>query len=502
MVNYAGDTDFTIMPVHINSVQPMAEALASGVSGVPAWWAGVQSVIMTAKSNLDSYSRSLHDHWKDVAGDSFQTRSTMADTSMMPWSDSAIPTSELTNLAVLIRDTKTNVDENKRLFDDAMKAGLPLQAVVYRDAAAVVMMRLDGEFSRVAGVIDGAVPKSTWNGPMASAGLQMPQPRSPGGNPAARTASTPVSSTTPPGTDPSAVVPSDTPADQQQATSPTGTTGDTPSSTGGPAGDTSTGPTPGGPAGDGPGLAGLPNMPPPPPMPTLPTGPGGVATLPPNTPTPLLPFVPTTPPGTTPPRTPVLPPPVTGVKGGTGLGNSVIGAGRGLGKPDLTGLDAGRGIHDGRPTGPAQAARQMTGRALPSVPDAPVPPAATASGGPPAAGSSSTPPPMMPPMGMGNSGTKPKPGTSTPALQGKSKPQNRLPGVPPKLRGRSGKVDPTSGLGSFGAPAAAAAGRRRRAEKLDQIDTVQLLDEELWAVDGPAAPNTTPTTKRRGFSGR
>jgi hypothetical protein len=103
---------------------------------------------------------------------------------------------------------------------------------------------------------------------------------------------------------------------------------------------------------------------------------------------------------------------------------------------------------------------------------------------------------------MGNSGTKPKPGTSTPALQGKSKPQNRLPGVPPKLRGRSGKADPTSGLGSFGAPAAAAAGRRRRAETKDQIDTVQLLDEELWAVDGPAAPNTTPTTKRRGFSGR
>jgi hypothetical protein len=98
---------------------------------------------------------------------------------------------------------------------------------------------------------------------------------------------------------------------------------------------------------------------------------------------------------------------------------------------------------------------------------------------------------MMPPMLGGAGEGKPKPGTASPVLQGKGGPKNRMPGVPPKLRGRSGKTDSANG---FAVPAST---RRSRAVEAEKLDTVQLLDEEVWAVEQPPTPTAPPGNRAK-----
>lgn len=99
-------------------------------------------------------------------------------------------------------------------------------------------------------------------------------------------------------------------------------------------------------------------------------------------------------------------------------------------------------------------------------------------------------PPMMPPMmggagGAGNRAGKPGNGVIAPANRRRDRRQGDTPGVPAGLRGREGKDLP-------GAFPAVPVSTRRRKEKTEAANTLQLLDEDLWkveATDGKAAPD-------------
>jgi hypothetical protein len=95
--------------------------------------------------------------------------------------------------------------------------------------------------------------------------------------------------------------------------------------------------------------------------------------------------------------------------------------------------------------------------------------------------------PMMPPMagglgGAGAAGGAPRAGTASPAA-GRGRPLRTVPGVPPKLRGRAGKLD---GKSTFLTPAGRSTSGRR--DEDSEATTVQLLDEDLWHVETPHRP--------------
>ena len=177
-----------------------------------------------------------------------------------------------------------------------------------------------------------------------------------------------------------------------------------------------------------------------------------------------------------------------------GLGSGGLGGGGGGGLP-------GGGLAGGKPgaslpsageqaiprageqlTSPQQAA---TGRP-PAAPGAPGQPGTTG----PASGSS-TPPPMMPPGGMGAAGAggsagRTGAGAIRPGGRGRSRQTGDTPGVPAGLRGKAGQA---------GAFPSAPASTRRRQEKDQDAETLQLLDEELWTVEENAS--SVPKQVRR-----
>lgn len=489
----------------LKALDSEAKPAISVAEGFTGWWEGLRGSLDGAQTALAGARNTLRPAaWPDAAGDAFDVRWKMADDSLKPWVASEAPKiadlnavdQQIINTRVLLvkaiaavkaaeTAATTPVEVNTPAYTDAtnaIAAGPPAS-----DAAVSAWNALNKSFGALATAIAAVPPDAQWNGPTGDTGLP-PAATAPPRN-AARNASPggPTGSPGGPAGDPQ----------QAAADTPTGEDSGATDMAADAGGDSQM------PGADDPGtgLAGLPTAPPP----TLPTGPTNVGNLPGSQLPPTLPLVP--PPGGIPypPGTPRSLSAADKLPKGAGLGKSVIGGGGGtargtigLGKHDLGGLDLGRGGHDGS-TGPAQAARQMNSRPLPTTPQAPTAPAAPAAAGPGGSPAGSTPPPMMPPGAMGSGNGKPKPGTATPVLQGKGRSQNRLPGVPPKLRGRSGKADAAGSLSSFGAPAAAA--RRRKAEEKEQIDTVQLLDEELWAVEEASAPST-PAAKHGGLSSR
>ncbi|GAB2678114.1 hypothetical protein [Kribbella swartbergensis] len=495
------------------------------------WWVGFTESIAKAQSGLGAARSGLRGGlvrggsggWMDAAGDSFDTRWKLADNSMEPWATAARPDPKVAD------DLDTDIAETRRVIEAAIaaiqahqaneavitsggpdtadsrmakssaimrSAELLNAAIAAQQAALARFKQLDDHFARVGGEIAALPPNTVWNGPAGSAGQAPatetgpgPQvapggPSTPGGPGGSSQMPTGPAATGPAATDPAAPAPgaeAQGPAGGPTGGGPTGTPGQMPPQTGGPglAGSTPTLTPP------ATGMPTVPNLPTPPQVPYAPT-PAGVPYLP----------------------TAVVPPAAQTKNPGAGLGRSVIGGGGvggggggggggkigafGVGKHGIGGvLDSSTGRPENDTSNaPAQAARQLNRGPLPSVPPAPTPPSA----GAPAAtsspvGGSSMPPPMMPPMLGGAGEGKPKPGTASPVLQGKGGPKNRMPGVPPKLRGRSGKTDTANG---FAVPASA---RRSRAVEAEKLDTVQLLDEEVWAVEQPAAP-TAPTGNR------
>ncbi|MEU0091536.1 hypothetical protein [Kribbella sp. NPDC006257] len=483
----------------LTALDKEAKPAVSVAKSFTGWWTGLVGALNGAESALAAARNRLRpDNWDDDAGNAFDVRWKMADDSLKPWTASAAPKPAVTDgLDQKVVDTRVllvKAIEDAKAAEAAQAAGTtqqynangqePIAAANDSAKAFIASWKAMLETFLDVGATIGAVPPNVgWNGPTGdTTGLPANANKAPGNN--SRAAS--------PG-GPTANAPADSSAAQDQAADDAGAeTGADPGAAdqaGADAGgDTGTALEP------GTGLAGLPNTP----LPITPIPPSGPVNLPGAHTPPQLPLIP--PPGGIPypPGTPL--PSATKLPKGAGLGKSVLGGGGGrgalgLGKqhlPDFSGGTTGDGA-----TGPAQAARQMNSRALPTTPQPPTaaaPPGSTTPTGTPA---SSTPPPMMPPGAMGSGNGKPKPGTATPVVQGRGRSQNRLPGVPPKLRGRTGKSDAANSLASFGAPAAAA--RRRKAEEKEQVDTVQLLDEELWTVQDAPAP---PAVKHGGLSSR
>lgn len=187
-----------------------------------------------------------------------------------------------------------------------------------------------------------------------------------------------------------------------------------------------------------------------------------------------------------------------GARGGGlgGAGGGVGGGGGGNGLP-------GGGLGDARTLRPgipgqldptiAQTARPMTAPP-PTTAQAPVLPGGTTAAGATAGpGGSAMPPPMMPPAGMAGAGAGGgrggRPGSSAvrPGGTGRVRPGGPPPGVPAGLLGKAGRAE---AMGAFPPLPASTAKAKRRQQ--DQIETLQLLDEELWTVEREAPSTTAP----------
>lgn len=198
-------------------------------------------------------------------------------------------------------------------------------------------------------------------------------------------------------------------------------------------------------------------------------GAGGGPSLAGATPSPVMPTVPPVGglPSVPPPSMPTLPPvaPIGAVP--TANMGGVFGGGRGF-AGGVTGLSSA-------PTSIPKASNVTGAVPAPAAGQAPQVPAA--GGARPAGGA--TPgfggvPPMMPPMaGAAGAGGKPKPGNAEKTAKRTARPPRTVPGVPPELRGRAGKLDAKQAT-LF--PAA------RSTARDDENATVELIDEDLWQV--------------------
>ncbi|WP_090005681.1 hypothetical protein [Lentzea albidocapillata] len=114
-----------------------------------------------------------------------------------------------------------------------------------------------------------------------------------------------------------------------------------------------------------------------------------------------------------------------------------------------------------------------------AVPPVGTPPQLPAAAGPRATGGQSPGMAAVPPMAHGMAGgasctgAAPKPGDAEKPVRRTAKPPRAVPGVPPELRGRAGKLD---GRQSFLFPAA------RPVTRDSDDKSVQLVDEDLWHV--------------------
>jgi hypothetical protein len=165
--------------------------------------------------------------------------------------------------------------------------------------------------------------------------------------------------------------------------------------------------------------------------------------------------------------------------GSGGLGDAKTGTGTGGSNLDRQIPQAGKPMTATPPTGTGQAPAMPTG-------------GTTAAGQPSGPGGAGAPPPMMPPVGMagagaGGRGGRPGAGTVRPGGPGRSRPTGPTPGVPASLRGRSGKSEDRGGFPML-PPASASKVQRRHG---DEVETLQLLDEELWTVEGGATASAT-----------
>ncbi|MGZ0149062.1 hypothetical protein ACXJJ3_18470 [Kribbella sp. WER1] len=229
----------------------------------------------------------------------------------------------------------------------------------------------------------------------------------------------------------------------------------------------------------GTGLAGLPTLPKAPLVP-----PSLEQFAPPN-----VPMTPTTPAASL----PVGGLPLPGVGGGRGIGGGGLGGGLGGGIGGGVGGGIGHGKSDLPKAGVvglngdkqiARAGEQLTPQSAPTGGRAPGSPTGSGLAGTPGsgAGGGGGVPPMMPPgagaAGMGGGGrssTSGTAGTIRPAARKRDRQSEETPGVPTGLRGKAGKDLP-------GAFPVAPANTRRRQEKAP-VETLQLLDEDLWKVE-------------------
>jgi hypothetical protein len=416
-------------------------------------WEAMQVGLRDTEELLRRGAGEVGPEWQDKAGDLYAQRMQRSSATVQAWHQTLASANigpTLSTLAQGVDTTFDGVSQLKTQFDAlvgqlaAVPAGATALAAVEAiiaqlrvlvEQAAQLLQRLDQMFVASAQRVSGASNGTSWDGPQAGAAQAATTAAGAG---AAGAAGGPA------------------------AAAPTGAagaaTGAGPSAGGGgPA--AAAGAASAGPAGGAPGLAGVT-------APPVSLPPGGLPTIPPVSTPPM-------------PTLPPLVPPVGAIGSGTG---GAYRSGRfGAGVPPLTGA-AGGGI--------PRAGKAVIGVAPLAAAQAPTPPPATGSG---AAGTTTgtgmgrmMPPMMMPPVGGGTgAGNSPKPGTPDNRDAGhRNRPLRAVPGVPPRLRGRSEKLAGTPAfLGGPGRPAA-------RRDSDDPDSTPQLLDEELWQVEQAPSPVT------------
>ncbi len=203
-----------------------------------------------------------------------------------------------------------------------------------------------------------------------------------------------------------------------------------------------------------------------------------------------------------PTHTPVVPPmstlPVGGVPGGyTGGAGAGKVPGGGIGGGGLPGAGGGGGSQKGVADSQLPRAVPETGSSQGPLSGgrAPASPSGLAGGTGAAAGQGGGGmPPMMPPMGGAagagsNKAGRPGNGMIAPGNRRRDRQQGDTPGVPVGLRGRAGKDLP-------GAFPAVPVNTRRRKEKTEAANTLQLLDEDLWKVEATDAKAAPPATRQ------
>ncbi|MCK2242486.1 MULTISPECIES: hypothetical protein [unclassified Crossiella] len=443
--------DYTTMEIE-QQVQLIEAEIGGGrvqqVTKAREMWTALHNQLSQASTDLHGRGQELGQHWLDSAGHLFGDQVQAGVTSLTDWTEriATEPASSLANLAVALPQAHAGVMATWEWFQKAIQQAPAMEAELRRQAsqnAGVPMNQLAALFTQTAEATRNALG-TDWRGPQNTAAPN---------SPANATDAAPGAPTgAPPGAPP-----------------------------GGPAGA-----PPGGPAGAPPGGApgGAPGSPP-----GAPPAPPGGPSLAGGTPTPAVPKptvpppLPSLPPPVNTPPLPLLPPVPTGGLGGAG---GLAGArGGGVKPPGLK----GSGIL-GPPPIPRAAAMGAAVNLAPP-PEAPVAAAGT-TGSTNAANSLSRGagiPPMAPPLGgAGVGGNQPKPGSGAAKNAGTAPGKGvkrGIPGVPARLGGQSA-----------GVAAVPTGSRRRRAE---ETTTIELLDEEMWRVEGaPAASAVVQPEQPRG----
>ncbi|TCC31985.1 hypothetical protein [Kribbella speibonae] len=461
-------------------------------------WNSSADAVNTARLELRSVTDTLLHDWHSEDSKDFVAARTITETSLETSYNGMAPVQGVLNtLAGQIRTTaatvETKVDELNKLVETynssqpirqsaaQFEAGWAKKARVPLRAAGDAMIGLAEKFSVAGSFLTEDAAKLKWDGPGSRNGA--PTSSTPSSTPSA-----PSSPGGPTGADPAATDPGGQqagPADQGGGAQEAGAGAGEGAGGMDGAGGSGAGSVPGVPGG-GTGLAGMPAA-----STMVPRFEGSL---------PNVPSVPTT-------QTPGVPPmstlPVGAVPGGAlgGRGVGKVPGGGGVGGGGLPGVPGGGGV------GQKGGVDSQLPRAVPETGSsqgplsggrAPGAPSGLAGGtGAAGAGAGGGMPPMMPPMGgaagAGSSKAgRPGNGVIAPGNRRRDRQQGDTPGVPVGLRGRAGKDLP-------GAFPAVPVNTRRRKEKTEAANTLQLLDEDLWkveATDTKAAPPATRQERR------
>jgi hypothetical protein len=461
------DGAYAAMPLQAQADLMAKEVLViDALNSKATMWTKAHTEITQASSSVGSATDALEPHWPDQAGDGFIVRTRNGKKTLDTWArniESTNVSKALTDLGQLVFNTNEGVLDNLRKAQEALAKAVvapgqdaaAVKAAIekpYQDANGQLMDTLDKDYLAKAAVLRAAASGPEFEkadaNPTARPGGAAPGGESPGGGDQGQQDS----------------------AQQGGEQAGGGEEAGGAQAGGDQAGGADAGAGGAGGAGGEPPVTGLDD-------PSLSGGLGAAPTVPPvNFP-------------------PNIPPPVTSVPGGGGLGLPLVpSAGFGIGVRGGGGGVGGGGRIPGvnfgaGPTGAgsntiAAAATPVQPPTTPVQAAAPVTPGlATQIGGAPGGPGGGMP--MMPPMGGagmgaaagGGSGGGPGPGGVQRPGNGRRRDRDGgpTPGMPVALSGKAGRFDPH-----------AFSVRSRAVESEHDPSTVQLIDEDLWQVSDTA----------------
>jgi hypothetical protein len=446
---------------------PVIDAL----TGKKQMWAKAKTEIDEASSSLTTALGQVEPVWTDRKGDQFAVKNRNAIRNLDLWSrniQTADPMKALDELGVTITQTATTVINNYNAAQEEISrivAATPAAAeaqkaaieLAYQQKNATALIALDTAYDQTGAKLTAAAAGADWEqAPKAGPG-GAPTGGAPGDADQAQQSGGEQTGVQPGSEQAGGEQPGGEQPGGQQAGG-----ADAAGAAGADAGGAAAGGAGGDPSLSG-GLGAAPTLPPPtftpsPLPPPMPGGPGGLGGL-----------------GAGPGMLPLLPSAARGLTvGGGGGGGGGFGAGGGGRLPGV-GVSAGGGTNT-IPT----AAVPVSGPSVPTPAAAPAVPGVVPGGAPGGPGGGM---PMMPPMGAGmgaagmgggGSGGGPGSGAVRRPGNGRRREGGSTAGMPPVLRGKSGKKDPHTFVS------------RSRSAESDIPTTVQLIDEDLWQVDAAA----------------